>query len=568
MRRASLALALALGCAAAPAAALRERVGGAPRLRGFASPTAYEAYLRAEVATARGDHAQALRQLELAAVADPTDGYLTARRVEVLLAAGDVDAARETAAALTEASPELSAAWLALAEARARANDPAGAMDAARRALALDPDDPDVRAAAAEVAGGDAQAIAAARAGAPEAREGDRSLAARAMALDPAGIFRRSAAARRRALAAEPAERGAGARVDAALSPVVTLDARRVADRIRVIEARALDGRPADAAPLVAGLRVGDGADAVRPAEHARLWLLAGRADLAAEEAAAALAASSDDPLARRVLGHARLRLGDTAGAADALAGLAMDAPAGPLVELRRDPLSGAFEARAHVPGEAVAAPGGQWALARVAVAEALARAGEHALADRLLAAAVTSLTAPDARGARDRLRAARARALAARGAVAEGARRSRARRRPGGGTGARRSRPSPRRPARRSTTSARAPATPTKTRSPTPGWCSSAARTGPRASPATRPRPSPARSAARPTRPPRSAHAPRAVMTAARPARSCAAPPRSTPPHPGPRRSFERSAAPEIRLFRATVTGRLHPPAATECSI
>lgn len=422
MVRAALALALAaLGCAAAPAGALRERVGGAPRLRGFASPTAYEAYLRAEVATARGDHAQALRQLELAAVADPTDGYLTARRVEVLLAAGDVDAARETAAALTEASPELSAAWLALAEARARANDPTGAMDAARRALALDPDDPDVRAAAAEVAGGDARAIASARAGAPEAREGDRSLAARAMALDPAGIFRRSAAARRRAIAAEHAERGAWARVDAALSPVVTLDARRVADRIRVIEARALDGRPADAAPLVAGLRLGDGADAVRPAERARLWLLAGRADLAVEEAAAALAASPDDPLARRVLGHARLRLGDTAGAADALAGLSMDAPAGPLVELRRDPLSGAFEARAHVPGEAVAAPGGQWALARVAVAEALARAGEHALADRLLAAAVTSLTAPDARGARDRLRVARARALAARGAVAEG---------------------------------------------------------------------------------------------------------------------------------------------------
>ncbi len=97
------------------------------------------------------------------------------------------------------------------------------------------------------------------------------------------------------------------------------------------------------------------------------------------------------------------------------------DAPAGPLLELRRDPLSGSLEPRGNVPGEAVAAPGIAWALARIAVADTLGRAGQHALADRLLATSIEGLAAPDARGARDRLRVARARALAARGAVADG---------------------------------------------------------------------------------------------------------------------------------------------------
>jgi len=413
--------AIALGCGAAPRPVIRERVGGAIRHRTFASPTAYEAYLRAEGAVARGDHAEALRQLELAAIADPTDAYLPARRVELLLATGDVTTAQELATALTAARPEFPVAWLALAEVRAHRGDHDGAMDAARRALALEPDDPDVRASVTALAGGDDRAVAAARAGAPEARDGDRVLAARAMTLDPAGIFRRSAAARRRALAAEHAERGEWALVDALLAPVVTIDPLRVTDRVRVVEARALDGRPADAAPLVAGLRVGEGAGTVRPAERARLWLLAGRADLAAEEAAAALRASPDDLLARRVLGHARLRLGDIPGAVDVLAALRMDAPFGPLIELRRDLLSGTFEARGAIPGEAIAAPGGAWALARIAIAEAFVRAGEHALADRIVADAIARLDAPEARGARDRMRVARARALVARGAVAEG---------------------------------------------------------------------------------------------------------------------------------------------------
>jgi tetratricopeptide (TPR) repeat protein len=422
MRRAATALLLAtLGCASSPPLALRERVGGGARVRAFASPTAYEAYLRAEVAAAGGDHAQALRQLELAAVADPTDGYLSARRVEVLLDAGDVEGARASALELTQSHPELSAAWLCLAEALTRAGDAVGAMDAARHAVALDPDDPDVRAATVGIAGGDAAAAAAARGAAPEARDGDRTLAARAMALDPAGIFRRSVAARRRALATEQAERGAWAQVDAALTPVVTLDARRVADRIRVVEARALDGRPADAAALVAGLRLGDDAASVRPAERARLWLLAGRSDLAAEEARAVLRTAPNDLLARRVLGHALLRLGDVPGAVEALGPVTTDAPAGPLLDLRRDALSGTFDAHGHVPGEGIAAPGVAWALARIAVAETLAHGGQPGLADRILAAAIEALTARDARGARDRLRVARARALVVRGAVADG---------------------------------------------------------------------------------------------------------------------------------------------------
>jgi hypothetical protein len=51
-----------------------ERIGGAMRTRSFASGTAYEAFLRAEVAMTRGDATGASRQLELAIMADPNDG--------------------------------------------------------------------------------------------------------------------------------------------------------------------------------------------------------------------------------------------------------------------------------------------------------------------------------------------------------------------------------------------------------------------------------------------------------------------------------------------------------------
>lgn len=406
------------GCATAPLPGTREQIGGAMRLRTFASPTAYEAYLRAELSAARGEASTALRQLDLAELADPSDGYLTARRVEVMLSAGDLDGARATAEGLVRSNPELAASWLALAAVHARAGDEGAALQAVARASATDPDDPDVRAAAVMFAGGDERAVALARAGAPEARAGDRVLAARATALDPAGMFRRSAAARRRARAFEHAARGEWAQVDAMLSPLVQLDATRVADRVRTIEARVFDGRPADAAVLVEGLALGA---SMRRSERARLWLLAGRADLAAEEALVARREAADDLLAIRVLGHAWLRLGRVAEGAELLDRVPRDAPATARVVVSRDALAGAIVGGAGgVAGEDAGAPGVAWALGRVEVCAAYDDLGLDAVASRIAVDTLARLADPSMRGARDLVRVARAERLVARGRGAD----------------------------------------------------------------------------------------------------------------------------------------------------
>lgn len=425
MRRASIVFALALpalGCASTSAPIMRERIGGVTRARAFASPTAYEAYLRAEVAASRGDFASALRQLDLAEMADPTDGFLTVRRVEITAASGDVADATALAERLVRERSELSSAWIALATLRLRAGDEPGALLAAGRAASLDPDDPDVRAAVSELAGGDERAVAAARRGAPDANVGDRVVAARAVALDPAGMFRRTAAARRRESAREAAARGDWATVDAMLSPLVVIDPTRVADRVRAIEARAFDGRSSDAATLVVGLRVGTTHDAVRPAERARLWLLAGRADLAAEEARAAVESAPDDLLAIRVLGHALLRTSNVAEGIETLSRVPVDTPAAVRLTISRDAFAGGVVGGAgDLPGEGAGASSVGWALARVDVARTLASSGMGALADRLLVSSLASLGASsERRAARDTLRVARAEALASRGAMSD----------------------------------------------------------------------------------------------------------------------------------------------------
>lgn len=424
MRRAPTLIALALtalGCATAPEGVLRERIGGASRTRPFASPTAYEAYLRAEVAASRGDHAAALRQLDLAELADPSDGFLSVRRVEITASSGDLEGALSLAERVTRDRPELSAAWLALASVRARSGDDAGALTAASRAASLDPDDPDVRAAVSALAGGDERSVADARGGAPDARAGDRVLAARARSLDPAGMFRRSAALRRRAAAHELAARGDWAAVDAMLSPLVELDPTRVADRVRAIEARAFDGRSADAATLVAGLRTGAGEGAVRASERARLWLVASRPDIAAEEARAIVHATPDDLLAIRVLGHALLRSGRLAEGIETLSRVPVETPAVARLTIEREPFVGGFMGgTGDLPGEEAGAPAVGWAVARVEVARALSASGHAALADRLLASSIAALGAPEMRAARDRLRVARAEALSLRGAASD----------------------------------------------------------------------------------------------------------------------------------------------------
>lgn len=394
---------------------MTERIGGATRVRAFASPTAYEAWMRAELAVLRRDPAEALRQLDLAVTADPSDPYLAVRQVEVTLLAGDLQDARERAEALTHEHPELAAAWIALARVHVRQNAPADALAAVQRAVALDPNDPDTRAAAAEIGGGDPETVARAQGEAPDARASDHVLAARGVARDP----RMVSPAGRRAIGLDHVARGAWREADRVLSPLVESAPDRVFDRVRVIEARALDGRPGDAARLVPGVRVTRGAAvsegdrttaAVAPSERARLWLMSGRVETAIEEARAVLREHPDDRVAQRVLGHALLLHGDFAQGARALASVAPDAPGEAMIARVHDAFEGALvSGDGDVPGEGHGAPGVAWALARIAIAEALSEAGRAPVADRVLAHALRALGEPGMRGSRDRVRVARA---------------------------------------------------------------------------------------------------------------------------------------------------------------
>lgn len=354
---------------------MTETIGGAPRTREFASGTAYEAFLRAEIAMARGDPDEASRQLELAMMGDPADGYLAARRAEVLLVSGHRDEALAAAREAAGRFPAQAVAWMALGEVlRARGEQPA-ASRAFTRALENAPDDPDVRAAVARAAGGSPNEVAMAMSSAPQARAGDRTTAMR-MALDPLRNDRPTPRTLRQDRARAAMERGAYGAVEVMLAPLAAADVTDVADRVRLIEARAADGRPGDAARLVPGVPTAPRAHGVAQAEHARLWLLAARDELAVEEARAALAADATDVLARVVLGQALARLGHVAEGVVLLA----DVP----------PMASLFVE------------------AQLAAAEALGTAGREELADAALAGAIPRVAADDAPG-RDRLRIARA---------------------------------------------------------------------------------------------------------------------------------------------------------------
>ncbi len=166
--RRSSALALLVLAAVAPACARSsgpttvERIGGRLRERPYASATAYEAYLRGELAAARGDFVEADRQLSLAAFADASDPWIVARRVHHLLAAGlrarAIDVAREG----TSRHPDASAAWLGLAAALGDEPATRAERDAAlARAVGLDPEDAEVRASAVRIASRDSASDAA-----------------------------------------------------------------------------------------------------------------------------------------------------------------------------------------------------------------------------------------------------------------------------------------------------------------------------------------------------------------------------------------------------------------------
>jgi predicted Zn-dependent protease len=379
---ARLTLTLALGWACVACARPRtrdvvERIAGQPRVRAFASGTAYEAFLRAEVALLRGDLEEASRQLDLATFADESDGWLAARQSEVLLRGHRADDALETARQCTRRWPSQSACWIALGACLSSLARPAEATEAFSRALAAAPDDPEVRAAVALGQGASPQTAARASEGAPEARPGDRTAAQRSL-LDAGRDARPTLPDLRRDRARVALERGAFRVADDLLTPLYQAGRATLEDRLRLIDARVRDGRPADALALVQGLPLGQGSRGVSLVERARRWLSVSRPAQALEDASRAREEGSADPGARLILGASLARLGRTA---EALAVLAT-----------------------------IEAGDREFVEARVEAAEALFREARSAWADRALLAALSRLGTEAARAVdRDRLRLARA---------------------------------------------------------------------------------------------------------------------------------------------------------------
>lgn len=410
VRAAAFALGIvlvAVGCAPPARPQMLERIAGTTRARQFASPTAYEAFLQAEFYAAQGTpagRAEARRRLALAALADPHDPWLVVRQVELRLSDGDAEGARTQADETTRRFPDSAAAWLCSAEVARHAGDDARAFREGQRALALDPDDPDVRAAVAALADAPPAAVAHARRSAPQADEGDRVTADRVY-LDPTERLRRTTRIRLRREAARLRAQSRWAEVDRTLSAAARHDPTHHVDRVTVIEARSRDGRPRDAAPWVAALRVGEQPGQVSATQRARLWLVVRRPDLAAEEADAALRAHPDDALAQRIRAEAWCDLGRIGPCVAALAEVPVDAQDDPLAESWEPPWAGRPDLGRG--------PGMAFAQTRIVAIRALERAGLVEEANRAVGAALRRLDLPAMAFARDALRIAWAHTLA-----------------------------------------------------------------------------------------------------------------------------------------------------------
>ncbi len=388
---AAMALFTLVGCQPrARSRAMTETIGGAVRDRAFASATAYEALLRAEVSISRGEYEEASRQLELATFADDTDGWLCARRAEVLLLAGERTEALDAARVCARRFAEQAASWIVLGEALVSHGMHTEATAAFTRAMAAAPDDPEVRESVALGQGASRTTAAHARESASDARPSDRTIARRAL-LDEGRDRRPTLATLRRQRAREAQQRGAHSVVDALLTPLYVSQRATVEDRVAIIEARVADGRAVEAAPMVSALRAGDEPSGISQIEIARLWLLVGRAELAIEALDRAQREGYDNSRARRMRGQAMARLGRVSEALVLFGAIAQD--------------------------------DGEFVEAQIEAAAALDRAARSALGDRALELALQRVGGDPARAIdRDRLRVARARALVGR-AQAEAAR-------------------------------------------------------------------------------------------------------------------------------------------------
>ncbi|MDP3274989.1 MAG: hypothetical protein Q8Q09_07310 [Deltaproteobacteria bacterium] len=364
-------------CARPPTQTLTERIAGVPRVRHFASATAYEAFLRAEILANRGQYADAARQLELATFADETDGWLLARRAEMLLRAGDTQDALEGAQDCVRRFPAQAACWLVQGEVLQRLARTAEASESFTRALAVASEDPEVRAAVAIAQGSDRVTAARALEDAPLARPGDRTLAQRAL-LDYARDTRPTLAVTRRTRAHDALVRGAFSQADSLLTPLLLTQRATLEDRLALISARVGDGRPADAIALVAGLELGHAQAGVSRTELAQRWLDVAQPARALELARESLAEGHDDGRTLRVLGESLIE-SDSRAVSEGLLALAR-----------------------------VRVDDGEFVSAQTVAARALVRRAQPAWAAQVLTQAIARLSGDAHRAVdRDRLRVA-----------------------------------------------------------------------------------------------------------------------------------------------------------------
>src|SRR5688500_10208738 len=119
------------GCGA-PRRIVREegtlRIWGGDRIVGqYVSPTAYERYLRAQMAALAGRHEEAVDELRRALTSDGISPYLRTRLGEELLALGRLDEARDALEAALRFDPTFAEAHLDLGRIALRLGDTAAA---------------------------------------------------------------------------------------------------------------------------------------------------------------------------------------------------------------------------------------------------------------------------------------------------------------------------------------------------------------------------------------------------------------------------------------------------------
>ncbi|MBX3250935.1 MAG: hypothetical protein KF901_27405 [Myxococcales bacterium] len=315
-----LALVALSACHTARPTTVVRVLGGERRPGPFVSPYAYEHFLRAELAAARGDDEAAIEGYARARLGPSDDALVAARLAEAFDRVGRVERADATLAEAEALDPESEAVALARSRIAERRGDGDGALDAAVTAVERAPESD----------------AALGRLGELLARRGASS---RALVVLRRVSGHPGAARARLTLALTLGDPIAAEEALEALSRLVPTRQAEVEAAVRL----ALDGgRPALAAylarrpgvdaalrlraELAAGLQDEvEGALRVTPSDelggaaaHAELYLAVDRPDLAAPLAESALALGEVE--ARVSLARARLALGDVSGALEVIA--------------------------------------------------------------------------------------------------------------------------------------------------------------------------------------------------------------------------------------------------------